>query len=734
MNRRFLKYFSLLLSGMILATLLFVVLVYAGAFGKVPGEISLREIAHPIASEVYSEDGVLMGTYHLQNRLYQDSSGITDTIKNALIATEDIRFYSHRGIDTRSLFRVFFKTLLLRQESAGGGSTLTQQLAKNLFPRAGSGFLTLPANKVKEMIIARRLENIYSKEKILELYLNTVSFGENTYGITAASRRFFNRDPQDLRTEEVATLIGMLKASHSYNPVRYPEKALMRRNVVLSQMARYGFLHAPQSDSLMALELKLNYQPLPHNAGIAPYFREFLRPRLDKWCQEHGKNDSENYNLYTDGLVIHTTIDSRLQSYAEEAMRSHMAYLQEIFEKHWEGQDLWKGLTEKQLLINYDGGKAGGQFREEKHPMDVFTWEGSKKVEYSTLDSLRHYLKFLQTGILSMDVRTAEIRAWVGGINHKYYKYDHVLSRRQVGSTFKPLVYLEALEQGISPCDYFPNDSVVYEDFDNWVPRNADRSYGGYYSMKGALVHSVNTVSVALLMQLGIDSVLALGQTAGITSPLPAVPSLALGSGEASLLEMVGAYQAIANGGLGKDAVYIKRIEDRFGKVLYEKAANAEDGVTQLCRVENSLRMTEMLRAVVNEGTASGLRSSYGFTADIAGKTGTTQNYTDGWFIGYTPGLLTGVWVGGDLQNIRFRNMSYGQGAHTALPIWAEFMKLSFRDEVWKKLEGELFDIPADLREEMLCPDFTESKPRRFRPVKKLKEKRLFKRLFRREK
>lgn len=732
MTKRILKYFLFLLSGLILVLVLFVLLVNAGAYGKIPAESTLKEIAHPIASEIYSKDGKLMGTYYLQNRQHLEPAGITDTIKHALIATEDIRFYEHGGIDVRSLYRVFFKTLLLRQESAGGGSTLTQQLAKNLFPRRSFGFLSVPANKIKEMIIARRMEAIYSKDEILELYLNTVSFGENTFGITAASRRYFNSDPQNLKIEEVATLMGMLKASHSYNPVRNPEKALGRRNVVLSQMAKYDFLEASEADSLKELELKVDYSPLPHNAGIAPYFREFMRPRLDEWCQDIEKNETENYQLYTDGLKIYTTIDSRLQAYAEEAMRSQMSYLQEIFEKHWAGKDLWKGLTEKQLLINYDGEQRSGMSSEEARPMELFTWDGPKEGEYSTLDSLRHYLKFLQTGILSMDVQTAEIRAWVGGINHEFFKYDHVLSRRQVGSTFKPLVYLEALEQGIAPCDYFPNDSVVYEDFDNWVPRNADRSYGGYYSLKGALVHSVNTVSVKLLMQVGIDSVLALSRTAGIKSPLPSVPSLALGSGEASMLEMVGAYQAIANGGLGKEAVFISRIEDRFGKVIYEKE-NSFEG-TELCKPESALLMTEMLRAVVNEGTASGLRSRYGFVADIAGKTGTTQNYTDGWFIGYTPGLVTGVWVGGDLQNIRFRNMAYGQGAHTAMPIWAEFMKRAFQNEYWSVLEKEHFEIPAELQEDLICEDFLEKKPRRNKLPKKRKEKGLFKRLFKRDK
>ena len=732
MIKKSLKYLFLVLAGLTLILALFVLLVITGVFGKLPDSVKLKEIQNPIATEVYSNDGVLMGTYHFQNRQFLEASGITENIKNALVATEDIRFYKHRGIDTRSLYRVFFKTFLLRRESSGGGSTLTQQLAKNLFPRSSSGAFAMAVNKLKEMITARRMEKIYTKDEILEMYLNTVSFGENTFGITAASRRYFNKDPEDLQLEEAAVLIGMLKATHSYNPVNNPEKALGRRNVVLSQMAKYDFLDPSDADSLKGLALEVDYQPLPHNAGIAPYFRAFLRTWLDNWCEENLKNESESYNIYTDGLKVYTTIDSRLQHYAEEAMQKHMRHLQGLFEKQWKGKDLWKGLTEEQMLISYDGEHRSGMSAEPAHNMELFTWEGPQEGAYNTLDSLRHYLEFLQTGILSMDVRTAEIRAWVGGIKHEYFKYDHVLSRRQVGSTFKPLVYLEALEQGISPCDYFPNDSTVYSEFENWVPRNADRSYGGYYSMKGALVHSVNTVSVALLMQLGIDSVLELSQKAGITSPLPAVPSLALGSGAASLLEMVGAYQAIANGGQRKEAVYINRIEDRYGKLLYEKEAAVE--TIPVCSRENAEMMIEMLKGVVNEGTAVGLRSSYQISADIAGKTGTTQNYTDGWFIGFTPGLVTGVWVGGDLQNIRFQNMSYGQGAHTAMPIWADYMRKTFRDDHWSKLEEDTFAISSAIRDQLICDDFQDKKPRHFKPIKKLKEKRLFKRLFRRDK
>lgn len=730
--RKYLKIALYVLAGLVVLQCFFILAVYKEAFGVLPGYQSLRQIQNPVATEVYSADGQLMGTYNIQNRQFQVSSEISDSIKNALIATEDIRFYHHKGIDIRSLFRVFFKTLLLRRESSGGGSTLTQQLVKNLYPRGDHGAFTMPVNKVKEMITAHRMEKIFTKDEILELYLSTVPFGENTFGIKAASRRFFNKDPRELKLEEAAVLVGMLKATRNYNPVTNPEGATDRRNVVLAQMAKYGFLEASRADSLQELPLVVDYHPLPHNAGIAPYFREFIRVEMDRWCQEHYKDGSEYYNLYTDGLKIYTTIDSRLQRYAEEAMKTNMSRLQEILEKQWEGDDLWKGLTEKQLLINYDGEHRSGMKEEPPREMEVFTWDGLQMKQYNTLDSIKHYLRYLQAGIMAMDVKTAEIKAWVGGIDHEFYQFDHVRSRRQAGSTFKPLVYLEALEQDISPCDYFPNDSIVYEEFDDWTPQNADLTYGGYYSMKGALVHSVNTVSVELLMRVGIDSVLALAQRAGIESILPAVPSLALGTGEVSLFELMRAYQAIANMGVAKEPLYISRIEDRNGLVLEERTPDAE-GI-EICSPENAALMIEMLRGVVNDGTAASLRMKYHMTADIAGKTGTTQNYTDGWYIGFTPGLVAGVWVGGDLQNLRFKNMYYGQGAATALPIWAGFMNSTLRDEEWKNLKNDTFRIGPDIRDQLMCDDFSEKKPFQFQPFRELKQKKIFKNLFRRKK
>ncbi len=416
-SKIFLKTLLYLLAGFIVINGILILLVISGVFGKLPKAAELKRIQNPVATEIYTADSILMGKYYIQNRQYMAPGQIKGSLRNMLIATEDRRFYDHHGIDFRSLGRVVIKTILLGQGDAGGGSTITQQLAKNLYPRGDHGFISMPVNKLREMAIAVRIENVYTKEDILDLYLGTVPFSENTFGIRSASMRFFDKEPRALKVEETAVLIGMLKATGSYNPTRFPEKALRRRNVVMGQMARYKYIEQAYADSLRRLPIELDYRPLPHDAGIAPYFREFLRGELDQWCRTNLNSESENYDLYTDGLKVYTTIDSRLQQYAEEAMREHMASLQELFDKHWRNRDLWKGIPEEMQLINYDGKYSKEMAKEETRKMDVFTWEGLQEREYNTLDSIRHYLQFLQTGFMAMDVRSGEIKAWVGGIN-----------------------------------------------------------------------------------------------------------------------------------------------------------------------------------------------------------------------------------------------------------------------------------------------------------------------------
>jgi penicillin-binding protein 1A len=694
--------------------------VYIGIFGRIPSGDDLKNIQNYLASEIYSADDVLLGKYYIQNRTNVNYEDIPQYLVDALISTEDARFYRHNGIDKRSILRVLFKTILLQKESSGGGSTITQQLAKNLYRRKRYFIVTTPVNKFREMIIAVRLEKVYEKKDILELYLNTVSFGENTYGIETASERFFNKHPRNLRIEEAALLIGMLKGTHIYNPKSQTEKALHRRNIVLNQMVKYGNLDINRGDSLKNLPLRLNYKKLTHNEGLAPYFREFLRLQLMDFFNNYVREDGSTYNIYTDGLRIYTTINSDLQAYAEYAVKNHLSKLQKEFDQHWKNREPW-GKNDAVLMdqieksARYVGLKNKGFSHDEimkvfntPVSMQIFTWNGISERKMTPLDSVKHYFRFLHAGFIAMEAKTGYVRAWVGGINHRYFKYDHVNSRRQTGSTFKPVVYMTALENGHKPCDYIPNDSVVYKDYNNWTPRNADRSYGGYYSINGGLTHSVNTVSVNLLMKTGIKEVIQMAHDMGIKGNLPEVPSLALGTGEISLFDLIKAYNVFINKGRLVEPVFLRRIEDKNGKILFEVKPQVSD--KQIISQQNAEVMIQMLRNVVDNGTASTLRTVYGFNNDIAGKTGTTQMHTDGWFVGFTPDLIAGAWVGGDNPVIRFRSLAYGQGAHTALPIWAGFMKKIYADPLYRFSKNAVFDISYDVIEQFDCPDYRDDK------------------------
>jgi penicillin-binding protein 1A len=705
---------SALLTTGILFLLILLLLVRTGAYGPIPSKKELRNIQNPLATEVFSADSVLMGKYFIQDRNDIDSAELKPEIKQALIATEDARFYKHKGIDTRSLLRVLVKTLLLQDRSAGGGSTISQQLAKNLYPRDKKGFLSLSASKIREMIIARKLEKIYPKDEIILLYLNTVPFGENSFGIKSSSRRFFNKDPQELRLEEAAVLIGMLKATTSYNPRNNPEAARRRRNVVLSQMVQYDYLDEETADSLSNLEISLDYNPLTHYSGIAPYFREFLRREIMERLEQNPKENGENYNIYTDGLRVYTTIDSRLQKYAEKSVRKHMSRLQEDFNRHWAKRDLWAGkdktLESFMLRANgNDGQKMQALLAAPARERLVFTYKGDSLMNLTWLDSLKHQLNFLQAGMLVMENRNARVRAWIGGIDHQFFKYDHVLSRRQAGSVFKPIVYLAALEKGMKPCDLVKNDSIVYEEYEDWQPRNADREYGGLYSMQGGLTHSINTVSVSILLETGIPEVMETAVRAGIRPDLPAVPSLALGTAEISLLELVNAYQGIANRGIRHVPEFITRIEDKNGNILFLEEENRE-GV-HMTDPSSAELLTGMLKNAIEYGTGMGLKTWFDIPGDIAGKTGTTQNHSDGWFIGFTPEYTAGVWVGGELPHIAFRTLDYGQGAYSALPIWAYFFREMYKDPEFSRFRSREFILSEETREMLDCDDFYERKP-----------------------
>lgn len=692
------------------------------ALGQLPSVEELQAIENNTASEVYSEDQQLLGKYYIQNRINADLEEISPVLVNALVATEDARFFEHRGVDFKSWFRVFFKTILMQDDDSGGGSTLSQQLAKNLYPRKRYKMLSLPVNKVREMIIARRLEELYSKKELLALYLNTVSFSDNTFGIKVATKRFFNTNPKAVNPAEAATLVGMLKGTTIYNPVNYPDRSIKRRNVILQKMNRYGYLVKGNIDSLQSLPLNLDYNREGITEGRATYFREHLRLEVNKLLKDFKKEDGSSYNLYTDGLKIYTTIDSRLQIFAEEAVREHMRDLQTTFFRHWKQGKPWGSDREIQRIATqtplYKRLKKEGkpkaiidELLKRPKMMRIFTWDGEQEKEMSVIDSIRYYQSLLNTGFLAMDPKDARIKAWVGGIDNKYFQYDHVKSKRQTGSTFKPLVYATALKQGIQPCEYHHNRLVTYTDYDDWKPENSDGKYEGVYSMEGALSKSVNAVTVDLMMKVGMDSVVELAHQMGITSDIPSVPSIALGTADISLYDMIKVYSVFANNGVKQDPSFIRRIETRDGTVLMDLELE-EPTSEQILSIEQSRIMTNMLQSVVDSGTARRLRYRYQLHSDIAGKTGTTQHHSDGWFIGYTPNIVAGAWVGAESPKVRFRTIDLGQGANTALPIWGRFMNKVYASRDFQSWRNASFEpLPDTTHYAMNCPPFLPEMP-----------------------
>ena len=709
-----LGYASLVIASLSLLLVFFLAFV----FTQTPSRNELSSIRNAVASEVYSADSVLLGRYFIQDRTEVKYEDISPSLIDALIATEDIRFYNHSGVDFRSLGRVLIKSLLLQDESAGGGSTITQQLAKNLYPRKTYWMGSMLVNKVKEAIIAVRIESLYSKEEILALYLNTIPFADNTYGLQSAAKRFFSTTSKDLTLQQAGVLVGMLKATHYYNPRLFPDRARERRNVVFAQMARYGFIATAESDSLQDEPLELNYQRNTFHDGLAPYFREQVKSELIRWCENRKKADGTPYNLFTDGLKIYTTIDSRLQRYAEQAVEKQMSALQDLFFDHWGKVKPWKGNEE----IIMDGVRRSSRYKKLKDeglseaeimevfntrvPMRFFSWEGEKEVEASPLDSVKHHVQFLNAGFLAMDPTSGEVKAWVGGINHDFFQYDHVResTKRQVGSIFKPLVFATAIDQGVQPCELIPADQQTYvnEDGEPWTPRNSNYDYRVSYTMRGALAYSVNTVSVKLIHRAGIRNTIALARRLGITSEMEEDPSISLGSASISMMEMSGAYAALANDGVTSYPYFIQSIHDRRGEV-YDDFRPKISGQKAMS-TETAQLVRHMLQSVVQEGTASRLRWRYNVHNDIGGKTGTTQDNADGWFMAITPKLVIGTWVGADDPRIHFRSTYLGQGSNTALPMVAYFMQTINNDTTYRHIAEATFpQLPYQLRHKLNC-------------------------------
>lgn len=731
--RRSLKLFWIVFSIGILS---FVSIFLAAGFGLLGKMPEFRQLENPktnLATQIFSADNKVIGKfYYNDNRTPLYYEEIPKNLIDALIATEDERFYDHSGIDLRSTLRA-----VVYLGEKGGASTVSQQLARQLFTGVRSrNTLDAVIQKIKEWVIAVQLERRYAKKEILTMYLNLYDFNYNADGLRSAANIYFSKEPSDLLLEESAMLVGMLKNSSLYNPIRRPELVTSRRNIVFQQMLRNEMLTQKEVDSLQQLPLQIQFNPQSHREGLATYFRAYLRQFMLNWIQDNPKPDGEKYNLYLDGLTIYTTLDSKMQTYAENAVKEHMSNLQDAFFEQntpkWNPSAPFLDLTEKeverlmgQAMMRSErwrkmklAGKTEDEIKasfEQKTAMRIFSWKGEIDTVMRPIDSIRHYKHFLRSGMMSMNPQTGHVKAWVGGINYKHFQFDHVYQgKRQIGSTFKPFVYASAIDQlKLSPCDSFPDGFYCVEArkfgaHEAWCPKNSGDRYTGMRTLKNALANSVNTISARLIDKVGPGPVSKLAADLGISSKIPNVPSIALGTADLSVYEMVAAYGAFANQGIYVKPVMVTRIEDKNGTVLFEATPETQDVLSE----ESAYVTVKLLEGVTESGSGIRLRHRgaeennpyfgtvvtgypYEFQNPIAGKTGTTQNQSDGWFIGMVPNLVTGVWVGGEDRATHFNSIAYGQGATMALPIWALYMKKLYEDPL---LEVSIDSFPAPER------------------------------------
>lgn len=731
--RRSLKLFWIVFSIGILS---FVSIFLAAGFGLLGKMPEFRQLENPktnLATQIFSADNKVIGKfYYNDNRTPLYYEEIPKNLIDALIATEDERFYDHSGIDLRSTLRA-----VVYLGEKGGASTVSQQLARQLFTGVRSrNTLDAVIQKIKEWVIAVQLERRYAKKEILTMYLNLYDFNYNADGLRSAANIYFSKEPSDLLLEESAMLVGMLKNSSLYNPIRRPELVTSRRNIVFQQMLRNEMLTQKEVDSLQQLPLQIQFNPQSHREGLATYFRAYLRQFMLNWIQDNPKPDGEKYNLYLDGLTIYTTLDSKMQTYAENAVKEHMSNLQDAFFEQntpkWNPTAPFLDLTEKeverlmgQAMMRSErwrkmklAGKTEDEIKasfEQKTAMRIFSWKGEIDTVMRPIDSIRHYKHFLRSGMMSMNPQTGHVKAWVGGINYKHFQFDHVFQgKRQIGSTFKPFVYASAIDQlKLSPCDSFPDGFYCVEArkfgaHEAWCPKNSGDRYTGMRTLKNALANSVNTISARLIDKVGPGPISKLAADLGISSKIPNVPSIALGTADLSVYEMVAAYGAFANQGIYVKPVMVTRIEDKNGTVLFEATPETRDVLSE----ESAYVTVKLLEGVTESGSGIRLRHRgaeennpyfgtvvtgypYEFQNPIAGKTGTTQNQSDGWFIGMVPNLVTGVWVGGEDRATHFNSIAYGQGATMALPIWALYMKKLYEDPL---LEVSIDSFPAPER------------------------------------
>ena len=716
-------------------------------FGPLPSFEQLENPDNNLATEIISVDSVVLGKYFFENRTSASKEEIPEIFIDALISTEDIRFREHSGIDIRALLRAvvgFFSS----NKQSGGASTITQQLAKMLFTKRPASGIDRIKQKLKEWVISAKLERRYTKDEILLMYLNRFDWVNNAVGIKSASRVYFNKKPIDLNVQESAMLVGMLKNPSLFNPNRRLELTQERRNVVLSQMRKYDKISESLYDSIVQIPIALDFKKASHNEGLAPYFREHLRGKMKEWCLNNIKPDGSRYNLYTDGLKIYTTIDSRVQKFAEEAVSVHISKLQMDFYNHWKGytnapfpkdfepeqidaiidQAMRRSVRYKRLKLQ---GKKINEIRDvfnKKTPMKLFSWNGKIDTILSPRDSLIYSKFFLHSGLMSMEPSTGFVKAYVGGINYENFQYDHVTSgKRQVGSTFKPFLYSLAIQEGYSPCYQVPNVPVVFDKIKwrlekDWSPKNSgDKQLEGLtLTLKYGLANSINTVTAYIMKQFGPHAVVDLAKKIGVKSKILAVPSLCLGTFDLSVYEMVGAYSTFSNKGVWVEPIFITKIEDKNGVILEKFIPESNEAMSE----KTADLMVRLLQGVVDGvysptaknkmGTGIRLRRTYGFKNEIGGKTGTTQNQSDGWFMGITPNLVTGVWTGCEDRSVHFRDIKNGQGANMALPIFAEFMQRVYADTLNSGIYPLPFNISRSIDVKLICDDSYESSEEEF--------------------
>jgi len=697
--KQFLKYLAVFLTTLILLIGLLFLPVYFGVFGSLPDKNALASISNEEASQVISSDHILIGKFFAENRTNILWEEVPEHLKNALIATEDKRFYTHKGYDTKSYFRVFMKSIFFGDSSSGGGSTLTQQLIKNLYGRNDFSFLSLPINKIKELIIATRIETIYTKEELLLLYLNSVPFGENVYGVEAASRRYFNKSTSQLNIEEAAVLVGLLKANTYFNPRLNPKNSLERRNLVLNLMEKQHYLSAKVTDSLQKLPIQLNYENVDLKA-TAGYFVYQVKKKTLELLEMIKTTTGKEYNLEKDGLKIYTTLNMQVQELASDAIRKQLTSMQQLLDKELENHQFKKQWYTKQ--------KRQAQEKDlQKRTVEVLDWKGMQAKNISKLDSLWHYYKMLNAAVLITNPKNGAVISWIGGNHFRTLPFDMVLSHRQIASAFKPVLYATALENGFTPCTYLENEEKIYSEFDDWEPKNFDHSStpDNNIALWYALSHSMNLPTVDLYFKLGRENLLNTCDKLNFPQTLNDAPSIALGTLDLSLYEIVKAYGTFANQGQTNELLMIDKITDAKGNTLY---ISETPKTKEVFSIETSQLITAILEQAINQGTGTKIRNQYGIKAALAGKTGTAQNYSDAWFIAYTPNLVLGTWVGASTPDVHFYS-GKGSGSSLALPIVAQVLKGIEKDNILRKKYLTSFALPDAVYAFMECEPYRET-------------------------